>query len=129
MRLTQQQQAELQAQARRLSEALPGFTVHAPTGEFASLEFGHRRGDLTYYLPEDVESVGTRALLAAGLLISSALATGGLVVIDEIDASLHPVLVDDLVGLFRSELTNPRGAQLLATSHDTAQHPVSAEQA
>lgn len=37
---------------------------------------------------------------------------------DEIDASLHPLLTAKLIALFRSEATNRYNAQLIFTSHD-----------
>jgi len=43
---------------------------------------------------------------------------GGLVLIDEIDASLHPLLTAELIALFQSKTVNRNGAQLIFTSHD-----------
>ncbi|MDP4015414.1 MAG: AAA family ATPase [Candidatus Nanopelagicales bacterium] len=119
-RLTTAQLDELRTTARRIQDALPGMNILPPAGEFAALTFGHTtaRGE-TYYLPEAMESDGTMTYLAAGLLAERALRTGGVAVIDELDASLHPTLVEDLVALFRSSSTNPHGAQLIATTHDT----------
>jgi uncharacterized protein len=37
---------------------------------------------------------------------------------DELDASLHPILVERLIRLFQSEETNPNRAQLIANAHD-----------
>ena len=51
--------------------------------------------------------------------VQRAIASGGVTLFDELDASLHPVLVESLVSLFRSPETNRTGAQLLATTHDT----------
>lgn len=45
---------------------------------------------------------------------------GRMMVVDEIDSSLHPLLVAELVRMFQSSATNPRGAQLLFTAHDTS---------
>jgi hypothetical protein len=39
-------------------------------------------------------------------------------VVDEIDTSLHPVLTSRLLALFQDVGTNPKGAQLLCTTHD-----------
>ena len=39
---------------------------------------------------------------------------------DEIDASLHPKLSARLLELFQDPKTNPRGAQLIFTTHDTS---------
>lgn len=42
---------------------------------------------------------------------------GGLLVIDELETSLHPDLCARLVDLFTREESNPKGAQLLFTTH------------
>jgi hypothetical protein len=40
-------------------------------------------------------------------------------VVDELDASLHTQACEALLALFASPKTNPKGAQLIATTHDT----------
>ena len=40
--------------------------------------------------------------------------------IDEIDASLHPILTAKLISMFRSTSVNPLRSQLIFTSHDAA---------
>jgi AAA15 family ATPase/GTPase len=44
--------------------------------------------------------------------------TGGLLLVDEIDSSLHPLLTAALVRLFQSPTANPTKAQLVFTTHD-----------
>jgi hypothetical protein len=65
------------------------------------------------------ESLGT--LVWFGLVgpVIQALTYGSVFLADELDASLHPVLVAHLVSLFQSPDTNPRRAQLVFNSHDT----------
>ena len=48
----------------------------------------------------------------------AALDNGTALIVDELDASLHPRLTTRLVRLFQSRRTNPRGAQLIFSSHD-----------
>ena len=67
----------------------------------------------------DRESSGTRRLLVLLAPIFLALDRGGLIVIDELDASLHTKACEAILALFSSKLTNPHGAQLVATTHDT----------
>lgn len=43
-----------------------------------------------------------------------------MLVIDELDAKLHPVLSAKLLGLFESEEINKKNAQLIFSSHDTS---------
>lgn len=66
----------------------------------------------------DEESVGTNVLFAIGGTILQVLERGGLVVIDELDNSLHPKLVRFLVRLFSHPTSNPHHAQLLFATHE-----------
>ena len=45
------------------------------------------------------------------------LRNGGTLIIDELESSLHPLLVRYITGLFNSPLTNPHNAQLIFTTH------------
>jgi len=45
------------------------------------------------------------------------LENGYLVFIDEIETSLHPLLVKELVRLIQNPNTNPKGAQIIFTTH------------
>ena len=69
-------------------------------------------------LDADDESLGT--LVWFGLIgpVVDALAGGFVFLADELDASLHPSLVRQLVRLFQDPTTNPRRAQLIFNSHD-----------
>lgn len=72
----------------------------------------------TYELPFDEESDGTRKLIAALPVLLLALMEGRLVIIDELDAKLHPKLLRYIISLFKNPNINTNGAQLLFTSHD-----------
>ena len=50
---------------------------------------------------------------------TKALDWGSIVIIDEIDSSLHTRACEQIIALFQSPKTNPKGAQLIATTHDT----------
>ena len=41
-----------------------------------------------------------------------------MVLVDELDGSLHPHLVQQFIQLFQSRTTNPKGAQLIFNAHD-----------
>jgi len=82
----------------------------------ATLHFYH--GTSRVPLGLDEQSAGTRSWIG---LVSAALdvvVAGGLLVVDEVDASLHPHLTARLISLFRDREANPEGAQLLFTTHD-----------
>ena len=65
------------------------------------------------------ESRGTRRLFGLSSLLFSVLQKGGLLVIDELDSSLHPVLARELLNMFHNPKINKNGAQLLFNTHDT----------
>lgn len=65
------------------------------------------------------ESEGTIKYFSLSYPIIDALDNGKRVIIDELDSKLHPLLVRKIVTLFNSPETNPKGAQLLFTAHDT----------
>jgi AAA15 family ATPase/GTPase len=69
-------------------------------------------------LPPGLESQGTVVWLGLIGPVVSALIDGTVLLADELDASLHPALVEQLVRLFQDPETNPRGAQLVFNSHD-----------
>ncbi|WP_375416718.1 ATP/GTP-binding protein [uncultured Hymenobacter sp.] len=65
------------------------------------------------------ESIGTQKLLALAGPVVSVISMGSILVVDELDARLHPNLVSKIVHLFNSKTTNPNNAQLLFNTHDT----------
>ena len=67
-----------------------------------------------------IESTGTKRLLTVGALILEALEDGTVLVVDELDKSLHPFLTRMLIELFHSKKNNPHNAQLLMSTHDVS---------
>ena len=51
--------------------------------------------------------------------IESVLTKGGLLLVDGIEKELHPALVEFIVAKFQSKKTNPNGAQIVFTTHNT----------
>lgn len=66
------------------------------------------------------ESKWTQAFYNILLPIIDTLDKGGVLIIDEFNASLHPYLCKFIVNLFHNTETNPNNAQLIAVSHDTS---------
>ncbi len=66
------------------------------------------------------ESSGTRNLLFIAGPVMDILSKGVTLVIDELDTSLHTLLVRELVRLFHSPEINAKGAQLIFTTHDAS---------
>jgi uncharacterized protein len=65
------------------------------------------------------ESAGTQRLAGLIGLILHALKTGGVFLVDELECSLHPLLMRELVLLFKKRRYNTQGAQLIFTTHNT----------
>ena len=89
--------------------------------QMVTLELGHRANDdEIIYFELEAESAGTRRLL---LILSSAfeaIDAGTVICIDEVNASLHTHASEALLQRFCSRKHNPKGAQLIATTHDTS---------
>lgn len=66
------------------------------------------------------ESSGTRNLLFLAAPILDILKKGSILLVDELDTSLHTLLVRELVRLFNTPQTNTGNAQLIFTTHDTS---------
>jgi len=66
----------------------------------------------------DEESVGTRVIYALGGLILKKLKTGGVIVFDELDNSLHPQLVQFLMRMFNHPVSNSLNAQFICATHE-----------
>ena len=65
------------------------------------------------------ESSGTNKLIDLSGPIFNALMTGGVLVVDELDAKLHPLLTLSIVKLFQNQKINFNGAQLVFAVHDS----------
>jgi len=92
-----------------------------------SLKFLHKKYDKGKELPEkesldffSEESEGTQQMFALSAPFIDTLEGGKVLLIDEIDASLHPMLCQYLVSIFNSKEKNPNNAQLIFTTHDVS---------
>lgn len=84
------------------------------------LELAHRdRDGNPVYFDVGEESAGTQRLLGILGRVYRALDKGTLIVIDELDASLHTQASEAVLALVLSAALNPKGAQLITTTHDT----------
>lgn len=120
--------ADIQISTRRV----PGQSVHfdANTGavdvrqeemEEFDLRFHHLTTDgSTAEFSLDDESGGTRNLLFLSAPMLDMLEKGNVLLVDELDTSLHTLLVRELVRLFNHPATNTGNAQLIFTTHDTS---------
>jgi AAA15 family ATPase/GTPase len=76
-------------------------------------------GGMDVLLDMDDESGGTQKLFALAGPWLDVLANGWVLLIDELDTSLHPLLMRHLIGLFHNPDINKSGAQLVFSTHDT----------
>lgn len=65
------------------------------------------------------ESEGTKKAFALSGPILHALQNGRILLVDEIDARIHPLMTRYIIELFNSTYTNPQNAQLIFVTHDT----------
>ena len=68
---------------------------------------------------DDRESEGTIKSFHLSGPIIAALKTGGILVIDEIEAKMHPIITLNIINLFLNKTSNPNNAQLIFATHDT----------
>ena len=98
-----------------------GFTGTNPVeAEILVPDFEHRteKGTAVFELVD--ESEGTRRLYALAGPVLDIIREGHILVVDELDRSLHTLLVRRLIQLFQDPEVNKNGAQLIFTTHDTS---------
>ena len=107
-------------QVVRFDIAVGQTEVRTEEIEESQLRFHHvtEQGKAIFDLAD--ESNGTRNLLFLAGPILDILNKGLTLVIDELDTSLHTLLVRELVRLFHQINANQHGAQLIFTTHDTS---------
>ncbi|MBR4766735.1 MAG: ATP-binding protein, partial [Clostridia bacterium] len=66
------------------------------------------------------ESLGTQQLFYIAPIIKETLDKGKVMIVDELDRSMHPFIVKFIVNLFRNKNINKNGAQLIFTTHETS---------
>ncbi|RVU21639.1 AAA family ATPase [Methylobacterium oryzihabitans] len=68
-------------------------------------------------MPLQYQSHGTRQFLKLFPLLAETLDTGGIAIMDELDAAIHPMLLPEIVRWFHDPERNPHDAQLWMTCH------------
>jgi hypothetical protein len=79
----------------------------------------HKSSSADAWLPLEEESGGTQRLFRVGPLVINAIATGGVLLVDELDGALHPLLATEIIRAFHDPKKNKKNAQLIFTTHDT----------
>jgi uncharacterized protein len=100
--------------------------IHEKGVKLVKVRTGHKVFDKddenptsTNYLDFEEESQGTKRIYSLIGPILLSLRNGTLMVIDEIERSLHPELMKQIIDMYQSKETNPYNAQLIFTTHDT----------
>lgn len=73
----------------------------------------------SYELELQNESLGTQSLFFFSPVLKEAFENGKVIVVDEIDKSLHPLLIELIIKLFHNPDINKKNAQLIFNTHDT----------
>ena len=81
------------------------YTKHIVSGESRELTLSE-------------ESSGTKKLFGLLFYIAKSLVYGTTLVIDELDAKIHPLLLQHIIEMFTDMSINKHGGQLIFTSHD-----------
>ena len=89
-----------------------------PTRPKIKISTVHSVDGISYELDLQEESNGTRKIFALLPIFVMALERGNNVIIDELDAKIHPKLLKFIIELFTRKDINTNGAQLVFTSHD-----------
>lgn len=94
------------------------FRVEEKENERIEVYTKHIVDDYEFELNLSEESSGTKKLFGLLPFIANSLVSGTTLVIDELDAKIHPVLLRRIIMMFNDMKINQHGAQLIFTSHD-----------
>ena len=117
--------ADIQAVSRKGMHAqwvmgASGLQASQEEREFMMPVFEHStpNGSAKFELHD--ESEGTQRLYGMIAPVLDCLRDGRVLVVDELDGSLHTLLVRRLITMFHTPELNPHGAQLIFSTHDTS---------
>ncbi|PSB47663.1 AAA family ATPase [Chamaesiphon polymorphus] len=108
-------------QQKKILKMLARNNVELSTVATTHLKF-NEKGEQTSLEKFDIaneESDGTQKIFALSSLLIDTLKHAKVLIIDEFDARLHPLMSKAIVDLFNSNETNPKNAQLIFMTHDT----------
>ncbi len=97
---------------------LETFQNPSGQGNLVHIYTTHKVHGMSYELALSQESSGTIKILHSLPQIISALRAGSALVVDELDAKLHPALLQFIISLFSDRSINRKGAQLIFASQD-----------
>lgn len=122
VKLLKAKEAKIQFPEDMPEEIRRGILSELTKKDFLNIELVHKSSDgserVNFNL--EVESAGTQRLFALIGPWREALENGYCLFVDEIDASMHPLLTKMLIRMIHNSELNKNGAQLVFTTHDTA---------
>ena len=106
---------------RAVDVRIDGFRVEETSeGRNRRVFVGHNVDGKRYELRLSEESAGTQKLMGLAAFLLMAFDRGATVVVDELDAKLHPKLLRYVILLFKDPTVNKNGAQLIFSSQDVS---------
>lgn len=91
-----------------------------PLSEMTKVNLAHAgEEDKSYKIPLEDESAGTKSLLQLLGPTLNHLTHGGVLIVDELNTTLHPLVTRELISMFSTPSINKGKAQLIFSTHDT----------
>jgi uncharacterized protein len=109
----------LQCMDVRIADVRVAEPDPAPAAKSTHIEFLYGEGDQVRWLDSIREGAGVHRLLALFGSLLDAIDVGRLLVVDEFDMNLHPLVARFLMGLVGDPCIRDSSVQLLLTSHST----------
>ncbi len=110
----------LPLQLKNILENKKGKVTKFNVGTFhKKFDNSGRVAGLEKFNMDDEESAGTKKIFELSGPLLNTLQKGRVLVIDELDARLHPRLIVEICTMFNSKERNSNGAQLIFVSHNT----------
>jgi uncharacterized protein len=88
-------------------------TINGPTPMF-------KHDGLLWEMPLSLESHGTRSFIRMFPWLMASLSSGGIAIIDELDISIHPLVLPEIVRWYYDPARNPKNAQIWMTLHSAS---------
>lgn len=95
-----------------------GYFVEGENQEAKLCSIFKEKGEGKAIPAEVFESYGTIRFINMFPLVVRVLATGGTLVVDEFDASIHPMALMNIINIFHNNEINTRRAQLIFNTHN-----------
>lgn len=104
----------------KLAKSLDGKETYTVFAEYIVYDNDQKpTGKTQTWKWEERESSGAKKALQLSGPILWTLANGGVLIIDEIEAKLHPIMTLNTIEAFLNKESNPNNAQLIFATHDT----------